>query len=329
MHLLADIANPFYNTDFFEFLFLFVRRLILLLTGQLPIYQLASDEIQIYTLAGISISSALVGTFLILKRMTMLANALSHTLLIGIVLAYFFGANKESYSTTFPIYLMIIASVIMALLTTFLSEFLTVRLKLQEDAGVGLVFTALFALGVILSTILTHDVHLGIEAVMGDTDALHIHDLGYVFLILGINASLFFLFFERYQITTFDTQFAIGLGISPLFFNYLLMTQVSITSVAAFRAVGVILVLALMTGPVLCARLYINRLKQLLIASSCIGVAASFISVALARHFLTVYGMALSTSAITAVMIFLFFLLCISGRLLFPNLSGKKQNIYS
>ncbi len=305
---MGGISNPYYGQTFWGFLLLFFRRLGALLTGELSWEQLASDEIQVLVLIGVAISSALVGTFLVLRRMTMLANALSHTILMGIVLAYFFmrlsGPLEETGHSFVPIEAMLVASLLMGFLTTFLTEFLTKTMKLQEEASVGLVFTSLFALGVILVTILSRDAHIGTEAVMGNADALHVQDLKWVYVIVALNLLLFIGFFKEFQLTTFDPGLAQALGFSSFFFNYLLMAQVSATTMVSFRAVGVLLVLAFMTGPPLAARLLTQRLKTLLVWAVGLGGLSCLLGVALTRHLLTVYGVALSTSGVVVCTLF-------------------------
>ena len=296
------LFNPYHNETFFGFILKWLVQMKSLITGKLAIHQLASDDIQVLVLMGVAFSSALVGSFLVLKKMTMLANSLSHTILIGIVLAYFFAMlakDSSSHDLHFaPIEWMMMGALIMGLFTTFLTEFLTKVVKLQEDASTGLVFTSLFALGVILVTILTRNAHIGTEAVMGNADSLHYSDIKWAFLVFGLNLFLICLFFKEFTLTTFDPAYAYALGFSPLFFNYLLMAQVSATTIISFRAVGVLLVLAFMTGPVLTARLFVNSMKNLLAAAMCIGALCSLIGVALTRHILTVYGIALSTAGV-------------------------------
>ena len=126
----------------------------------------------------------------------------------------------------------------MGLFTAFFTEFLTKGAKLQADASIGIVFSSLFALGVIFVTLLTRSSHIGIEAVMGNVDALTLEDIPLVYFILGINLLLFLLFFKEYKITSFDPALAKVLGISAAFFNYLLMAQVSLTAIGAFAPSG-------------------------------------------------------------------------------------------
>lgn len=309
----SSFFNPYHGQTFWSFLLEFAQRMGLLLTGQLSIQDLFSDEIQVLVLMGVAISSALVGTFLILRRMTMLANSLSHTILIGIVLAFFLtslSAHQEGghASSIAPMQIMLFAALLTGFLTAFLTEFLTKTGKLQEDASTGLVFTSLFALGVILVTILTRNAHIGTEAVMGNADALHGHDLWWVYVIVLCNLLLFFLFFKEYTLTTFDPGLAYAMGFSPILFNYLLMAQVSATTITSFRAVGVLLVLAFMTGPPLAARLLTHRLKTMLVWATALGALSALIGVALTRHILTLYGVALSTSGVVVCSILLIYL---------------------
>lgn len=308
----SPFFNPYHDQTFWGVIFQFFRRLIELLTGQLAFDQLVSDEIQILVLMGVAISSALVGTFLVLRRMTMLANSLSHTILMGIVLAYFFTLAQSSHdhehgASIAPMQVMLLASLVTGFLTAFLTEFLTKVGRLQEDASTGLVFTGFFALGVILVTVLTRSAHIGTEAVMGNADALHVHDLFWVYIIVGINVLLFALFFKEFKITTFDPSLAYAMGFSPFLFNYLLMAQVSATTITSFRAIGVILVLAFMTGPPLAARLLTHRLNTMLIWAAILGSLCALIGVALTRHLLTVYGIALSTSGVVVCTLLLLY----------------------
>lgn len=312
----ASFFNPYHGQTFWGFIVLFMQRMGALITGQLSFQQLASDEVQVFVLMGVAISSALVGTFLVLRRMTMLANSLSHTILMGIVLAFFlssFSSHTEEGPTSYiaPMQTMLFAALLTGFFTAFLTEFLVKTGKLQEDASTGLVFTSLFALGIILVTILTRDAHIGTEAVMGNADALHSSDLFWVYIIVVCNAVLFALFFKEFKLTTFDPSLAYAMGFSPILFNYLLMAQVSATSITSFRAVGVLLVLAFMTGPALSARLLTHRLNRVLILATALGSLCALVGVALTRHILTVYGVALSTSGVVVCAILLLYLLVV------------------
>jgi manganese/zinc/iron transport system permease protein len=311
---MMSYTNPYSGLSFFGFFVELFKRLLGFATGQLPLQALVSDEIQLIVLMSVAGSAALVGSFLVLRKMTMLANSLSHTILLGIVVAFVWtqdGFLQSGHYHTMNIQAMLLASLIVGVLTAFLTEFLTKSARLQEDASTGIVFTSLFALGIVLVTLLTRSAHVGTEVVMGNVDALQLDDCKLVLIILAINIFMTVLFFKEYKITTFDPALAKALGISTLFFNYLLMVQASATTIGAFRAVGVLMVLAFITGPVLAARLLTDHLKTLLLYSIGFGCLASLLGVALSRHFLSVYGIPLSTSGIVVCVITLLFLISI------------------
>jgi manganese/zinc/iron transport system permease protein len=317
--------NPYSDQDFFGFFGIFFSRLFLFFTGKLPFEALVADEVQMIVLACVAVTGALVGTFLVLRRMTMLANALSHTILLGIVVAYLI-------CETLTIPTLMIAALTTGIVTTFLTEFLNRVIKLQEDASIGLVFSVLFALGIVLLTLFSRNVHIGTELVMGNVDALQRGDIGIVASVLGINALFFLLLYYGFKITTFDPNLARAFGFSPLFFNYLLMVQTSATAVGAFRAVGVLMVMAFFVLPPLTARLLTHRLPTLIGLSATIGAVASLVGVALSRHILTFCGVGLSTGGIVVIVLGLFYIgaLATKRALLSPArsahlLSGRKK----
>ncbi len=297
--------SPYWGCSFFEFFQILAGRVIAALMGSAP--SLDADEVQIGVLSCIAISCGLVGPFLILKRMTMFANSLSHTILLGIVLAFlltsrFLGGELFSLST------LLLGSLAAAILTAALTEGMVCFFRLQADASVGFVFSSLFALGVLLVTIFTRDVHLGAEAVMGNVDALSPSDLSLAASLAGLNLTVITLFYRQFQVSSLDASYASTLGVRSGVFRFLLLMLTAIVCVGAFRAVGVLLVLAFLTGPYLCARLFSGRLRSLLFLSPALGIAASCMGVALSRHILSVYGLPLSTGGMVVCMIGLFYL---------------------
>jgi manganese/zinc/iron transport system permease protein len=325
--------NPYEGKTFFAFFLELMVRLWLFVTGGLSVGDVASDEIQLIVLMGVAASSALVGVFLVLRKMTMLANSLSHTLLLGIVAVYLLttygvgGQEKLGLGhAPLSLHLLLMAAVVTGLFTVFLTNFLTQLVRLQEDASIGLIFTSLFALGIILVTLLSRNAHIGTEIVMGNVDSLQPADCRLVLWILAINVVLFALFFKEFQITTFDAGLAGSLGISAGMFNYLLMAQASCTVIGAFRSVGVIMVLALLTGPPLMARLLTHSLKRMVVLSMAIGCIASLLGVALSRHLLTAYELALSTSGIVVCLIMLLFLTTLMAKQLAQSGEQKKTH---
>lgn len=301
-------SNPYNDQTFFSFFGVLFNRLALFVSGKLPLADLASDEIQILVLTAVALSGALIGTFLVLRRMTMLANALSHTILLGIVLLYLLFGSTTHLSAFFGV------SLLTALFTTFLTEFFTRSIHLQEDASIGLVFTTLFATGIVLISLFLPNTHLSSEVVMGNVDALQREDLKIVMTTLLANSLVFFLLFKEFTLTTFDAGLSVSLGFSPRFYNYFLMVMTSATAIAAFRAVGVLMVLAFFVTPVLTARLLTQRLSKLIALAMGLGLLAAVLGVALSRHLLTVLHIGLSTGGIVVSLLSLFFLIAIPLR---------------
>lgn len=293
--------NPYSDQDFFGFFGVFFSRLFLFVTGRLPFASLVSDEIQIVVLACVAATGAWIGTFLILRRMVMLANALSHTILLGIVVAFLL-------CDTLTLSVLISAALITGITTTFLTQYLNRVVKLQEDASIGLIFSIFFALGILLLALYSRNVHIGTELVMGNVDALQLGDIKIVAVVLGINALLFLLLYYGFKITTFDPNLARAFGFSPVFFNYLLMVQTSAAVVGGFKAVGVLMVMAFFVLPSLTARLLTNKLSTQIALSTLFGVAASFFGVAISRHILTFSGLGLSTAGIVVIVLGSFYL---------------------
>ena len=243
---------------------------------------MTSHQVEIQLIAAVvAAACALPGVFLVLRRLALMSDAISHSILLGIVVGFFLTENLAS-----P--LLIAGAAATGVLTVALVE-LTYRTKLvREDAAIGLVFPALFSLGVILISRYAADVHLDIDAVLlgelafAPFERLEIagRDVGpqtlYVMLvILLLNALFLAAFYKELKLTTFDAPLAAALGFSPVAIHYAFMSLVSVTAVGAFDAVGSILVVALMIAPPAAAYLLTDRLGPMVGLSVATGVAAA------------------------------------------------------
>jgi manganese/zinc/iron transport system permease protein len=292
--------SPYWDQHFLGFFATLAHRLFL---GH---GSLAADEIQILVLGGIAISCGILGPLLALKRMTMLANALSHTILLGLAISFLLSRSMFS-ADGFDMAHLLIGAFTAALLTVFFTNVLTRIFHLQEDASVGLIFTALFALGIVMVTLFTRNVHLSVEVVMGNADALRFEDVAIAGYLVAINIAFAVLFYWPLQIFSFDQRQSSAMGISFGFLRTFLLFLTAASCIGAFRAIGALLVLSFLVGPYLIARLFFHRLWQLLIATPAIGIFASLIGVALARNMLSVSGLALSTGGIVSTLIALLY----------------------
>jgi len=312
--------SPYWGVQFFEFFAVLFQRIF---SGD--IIHMATDEIQIAVLSCIAISCALVGPFLVLKKMAMFANSLSHTILIGIVMAFLICGKEGMFDLTH----LLVGAVCAALFTALCTEGLVKYFRLTEDASVGLIFTFLFASGILLVTLFMRDVHLGIESVMGNADALLISDVKTSLSLVLINGGIVFLFYRHFQLSCFDRSFAQVLGLPGNVFHFLLLFLVAITCTGAFRAVGVLLVLAFLVGPYLTVRLFCHRLPHILGWSCLVGVGATLCGVALTRHILSAYDLPLSTGGMVVCMIGLLYFLALCIKKMKISLFKDSQDLLS
>jgi manganese/zinc/iron transport system permease protein len=231
-------------------------------------------DLGVFTIAIlVSCACAISGVFLVLRKMSMTADAISHSVLLGIVIAYMAGAALDS-----P--LLMIGAVAVGVISVALSESLTKSKAMSEEAATGAVFPLLFSVAIIIISLKYRGVHLDVDAVLlGNLEFASMNkliiagvDLGSKGLyqngaVLILNLIFVLLFYKELSAVCFDFTHAAVMGIMPSAVHYFLMSMVSLTAVASFDAAGSILVIALMTGPAATALLLTKRLKNVLIYS--------------------------------------------------------------
>lgn len=255
-----------------------------------------------------ALACALPGVFVVLRKSSMLVDAISHAVLPGIVLGYFFTRNLDS-----P--LLIIGAAMAGLLVVLGSEWLSRTGLLTGDAPQGLVFPALFSVGVIMVSLNFGNVHLDTHAVLvGDLNLAAFEHVAvggvsigpaYLYVMLGalvLNLAFLGAFYPRLKVTTFDPHFAASVGIRTGLLNTAFMFIVSLTVTAAFNAAGAILVVALVVVPPATAHLLSRRLSVMLLLTAVIAVTGALAGFGLA------YVLDAATSAGMAVFYGLLFL---------------------
>lgn len=271
-----------------------------------------------------SISTSILGVYLVLKKTAMMIDSISHTVLLGIVLAYMLVKDLNS-----PF--LIIGATLMGLFTTYLTEALIKSSKTKEDAAIGLVFPLLFSVAIILISTKFSGIHLDIDAVLLGKLELSIFDelvinqvnLGPRLLyVMGVVTLINVLFFIRnyksIKLITFDELFAKTIGIPVVLIHYLLMTLVSLTAVSAFDAVGSILVVALMVGPAATARLISKEFKPMVLVAMGVSIFNAVLG------FMVAYLLDINVSGVVATITLVSFLLV----LLFQKESGAISRSY-
>lgn len=212
----------------------------------------------------IGVTGGVLGVYVVLRRMAFIGDALAHTALPGLVVAYFQGWNL--------FWGAIGAGIITALGIGFLSD----RQRVQEDTAIGVVFTAMFALGILMmSTVRSFRdfSHMLFGNVLGVTDdELHLIG-GITLLVLGI----LFLFHKELELTSFDPIHAQVIGLQAGLLRYGLLILLALTVVGAIQAVGVVLTSALLITPAAAASLLTQRLPRMMLLAAVIAALSAYV----------------------------------------------------
>ena len=205
----------------------------------------------------VSVACSIPGVFLVLRRMSMTADAITHTVLLGIVAAFFFTKDLTS-----P--LLVLGAAATGILTVWLSELLCRTRLFAEDASVGIIFPLLFSLAFApFDRLILNGLDAG-PAALWSTSCICLLNL-----LMAICLS------KELKLSTFDPLLATFYGFRPHLLHYLLMTSVSLTVVVSFQAVGAILVIALMIGPAAIAYLFAKSVTKMIISALFIAVCAA------------------------------------------------------
>ena len=230
-------------------------------------------------LTGITVNAAcaLVGCFLILRKMSLMGDALSHAVLPGLVVAFLLTGSRSMVP-------MFVGAVLAGLLTTFMTQTLHQYLRVPSDASMGIVFTGMFAIGVVLVKQFTGGLHFDIGCIyegaleyvpFGERVAGMPRQLFTSLVVLLLNLAVLILMWKELKLSAFDPALATTMGFSATTMHYLLMVLVSVTTVASFEAVGSILVVAMLIVPASTAHLLSDRLGWMVVLSVLIGAAAA------------------------------------------------------
>lgn len=238
-----------------------------------------------------AISCAVLGAFLVLRKMTMVGDAISHAVLPGIAIAYLLSQSRASLP-------MFLGAALVGVFATVVIEILSKKWKVQSDASIGMTFTTLFALGVVLITFWSDKVDLDQECVLYgeiafvpfNTWTMAGKSMGPIALwtsgILLILVLIYTLVgYKGLLMSSFNADYAAVLGIGIGAWNLSLMSMVSLATVVSFESVGAILVVALLVAPAASAYLISSQLKTMIGLSALFGFTGSlggyFLSAAL------------------------------------------------
>lgn len=227
-----------------------------------------------------AVSCSLLGNFLVLRRMSLLGDAVTHAVLPGLAIAFLITGSRQNLP-------MFIGAVILGVLTAFFSEWIRRHGRVDEGASMGVVFTSLFALGLVIIVQAADRVHLDADCVLHgaieltplETMSLGFEKVPVAAVTLGgvllANVLFVLLFFKELKIGSFDPALAATVGIPVGVMHYALMILVAVTSVASFECVGSILVVAMFVVPPATALLLTDRLPRMIWGSVFIAAGSA------------------------------------------------------
>ena len=290
----------------------------------------AGIEIQLIAII-ISIACSLCGTFLVIRKMSMMSDSITHTILLGIVIAFFIVHDLSS-----P--LLIVGAASIGVITVWLTELLTKTHLVSEDSAIGIVFPLLFSIAIILISRYAGSIHLDTDAVLlgelafapFDRMIVNGYDIGAkglytASMLLTINLLFIGIFYKELKVATFDPMLAAVMGFSPVLIHYSLMTIVSLTAVGSFESVGSILVVAFMIGPPTCAYLLTDSLKKMLMLSAIFATIGSILGYQFA--FMLDVSIAGSMAVMIGILFILTFIFAPKKGMISIYFKRKKQKI--
>jgi manganese/zinc/iron transport system permease protein len=265
----------------------------------------------------VAASCGLVGAFLVIRKSALLGDAISHSVLPGIVIAFLITGSRATWG-------MMIGAIVAGILTTLAIDLVCRKTRIKEDAAIGIVFSFFFAVGVILMSQYASKVDLDLDCVLyGEIGFIALEPFVEVggfslapepivrtaLILIGI-AALIRLFFKELVVCSFDATYANTIGVGAQRAHYLLVVVLSITVVSAFESVGAVLVVAMLILPGSTAYLFCDRLPRLL---------ASIFPISLLTSGLGVYGSLLFDCSPAGAMVVSSFLLFVLAWFLSPE----------
>ncbi|HEY9762787.1 MAG TPA: metal ABC transporter permease [Trichocoleus sp.] len=212
----------------------------------------------------VGIVCAVVGSYLMVQRLALLGDAISHSVLPGLAIAFLLGAN------------IFMGAFIAGILSTLVIGWIRTRSPIKEDAAMGIVLSAFFALGITLITVIQKSNKIDLNHFLfGNILGVTGSDLRDTAIITGIVLVVVVLLYKELLFYTFDPQGSEAVGLPVNLLNFGLMALIALTVVASLKAVGVVLVLSLLITPGATAYLLVPRLHQVMLVGAGIGVFSS------------------------------------------------------
>ncbi|MBW1604943.1 metal ABC transporter permease [Lactobacillus sp. Sy-1] len=238
----------------------------------------------------VGVMSGIIGSFIILRGMSLMGDAISHSILPGVAVAYMLGIN------------LLVGASIFGVLAALLIGFVSTHSKIKVDTSIGVVFSSFYALGFILISMTESSTNLH-HILFGNILAVSNSDMMTTSVVLGIVILFVTIGYKELLITSFDETFAKTYGLKTQVIHYSLMLVLTLVTVSALQTVGIILVVAMLITPAATAFFWTNRLSVMLVFSAVFGTIASIVGLYLSYTFNWASGPAI---VVVAAILFLF-----------------------
>jgi ABC-type Mn2+/Zn2+ transport system permease subunit/Mn-dependent DtxR family transcriptional regulator len=227
----------------------------------------------------VGIACGVLGCYVILRRMALIGDALSHAVLPGVVIAFLITQSAGVFG-------LLTGALLAGLLTAVLINLVSRFSRTKEDSSIGIVFTALFAIGIILISAMPRGAHFDLDCYLfGDPLAVGTQDLVLMAIVCPLVLVIIALLYHPLKLASFDPVVAAAMGLPVMALHYLLMGMLSATVVAGLKTTGVVLVVALVITPASAAYLLSNRLSVMMVLSGIFGAASALVGMTMAFVF--------------------------------------------
>ncbi|WP_027964227.1 metal ABC transporter permease [Halalkalibacillus halophilus] len=220
----------------------------------------------------LGITSGMIGCFAVLKRQSLISDAVAHAALPGVCLAFIIVGNKM-------LLVLLLGALVSGYIATYCIQYIVDHSKIKEDTSIGIVLSVFFGFGIVLLTYISN--HLGgnqsglDEFIFGQAAALSRQDVQLIAIVSIVLITITLLFYKEFKLITFDANFAKAIGIPYQKINSLLMVLIVTAIVIGIQTVGVVLMTAMVIIPPAAARFWTERLSVMLMLAGTFGGVAS------------------------------------------------------
>ncbi|MDQ0231114.1 metal ABC transporter permease [Metabacillus malikii] len=216
----------------------------------------------------LGITSGVVGSFTLLRKQSLIGDAMAHAALPGVCIAFLLYGSKS-------LLWFLIGAAIAALLSSFIIQFIIHHSRIKEDSALGIIISVFFGFGIVLLTYIQHNgagSQSGLDDfIFGQAASMVAEDVRLIMIIAIVLLVVTALFYKEFKLLTFDPQFAKGIGLPSKFLNGLLLMLIVSSVVIGLQTVGVVLMAAMLITPAISARYWTNKLSNMIVISGAIG----------------------------------------------------------